>query len=91
MPGIETPEDDRLQDREQHRRQIGAPNRARAIIILPPRGGVADTIFAFVVIHWRLRILEKHRQSCPMVAEAGQHFFLCLMQAGIGQKQDPAW
>src|SRR6516165_3665661 len=43
-PGIELPQRQRRQDREQRRRQLATPGRARAVEVLPPPPGPAPVV-----------------------------------------------
>ena len=76
MVWIETPQQNGLDHTKHHRRQVGAPHAARAVIVLAAHDRVAEYPLRGIIVHRHFRALDKDRESRPVVMQTAQHLRL---------------
>lgn len=88
---IDPPQRQGLQDGEQRRGELRAPQATRAVVILTPDDRRADRLL--VIVHRHLGVRDKDRQPRPMAKQAGEHPLAPdageLRQRGVVLRQQP--
>src|SRR3954453_6787637 len=72
FPWIELPEGQRGQDREHRRRLLAAPERTRAVEVLPRHRRTAGASFRGVIVQRNPGVVHEPRPPFPMLLQALQ-------------------
>src|SRR4030095_13412933 len=83
MMRIEVPQQDRLQHTEHHRRQVGAPHAARAVIVLAAHHRGAEYPLRAIIVHRHFWTSDKHGEPVPVVMQAAQNLVLDQVEGGL--------